>query len=180
MQDVLSYDELKSVILDAGVVEEKDLLLAEERFHSEGGTFSQAILWYNLISDEELGRLVADFLKLPFVVLEEKNIPEEVLHTIPEIIAKKKRVIPFALDQNGLHLAMTDPKDLETQNFIEKKVGLGVKVYFVSERDFENALSLYKKDVSRAFEDLIISDIEEVGNKKVRKMIPLLFVSLIP
>ncbi len=166
MQDALSYDELKSLVLEAGVVEEKDFALAEGRVQSEGGTLAQAILWYNLMSDEELGRLMADFLKLPFVVLEQKAIPDSVLQIVPEIIARKKRVIAFALDDEGLHVAMTDPKDLETKGFIEKKAGFPVKVYFVSERDLENALSLYRQEVGEAFETLIASDIEKVGSKK--------------
>ncbi len=172
MQDALSYDELKSLVLEAGVVEEKDFALAEGRVQSEGGTLAQAILWYNLMSDEELGRLMADFLKLPFVVLEQKTIPESVLQIVPEIIARKKRIIAFALDDEGLHVAMTDPKDLETKGFIEKKAGLPVKVYFVSERDLENALSLYRQEVGEAFETLIASDIEKVGSKKSTEIDP--------
>lgn len=172
MKDILSYDELKSLILDAGVIEDKDLELAEERFRSEGGTFAQAILWYNLISDEELGRLIADFLKVPFVVLEQKAIPEAVLQLVPEIFAKKKRVIPFALDEAGLHVAMANPKDLETRSFIEKKSGVPLKAYFVSERDLENAMSLYKQEASLAFEDLIVSDIKEADRKKSQETDP--------
>ena len=31
MKDILTYDELRTLLLDAGVIEEKDLELADER-----------------------------------------------------------------------------------------------------------------------------------------------------
>lgn len=165
MKDILTHDELKTLLLDAGVVEEKDLELAEERLKSEGGTFSQAVLWYNLVSDEELGKLIADVLRVPFVVLEQKFIPKEVLEMVPEVVARKHRVIAFALDNDGLHVAMADPRNLEMQSFLEKKAGLPVRVYLAMERDMENAFMLYRQEVAEAFEELILSDIKEAGKK---------------
>lgn len=172
MKDIFSHDELRTLVLDAGVVTEKELELAEERFKSEGGTFSQALLWYNLISDEELGRLMSDALHLPFVVLDQKIIPGDVLQIVSEIVAKKHRLIVFALDESGVHVAMADPGDLETRSFLEKKTGHPVVVYLASDRDIENTLSLYKKEVSKAFEDLIVSDLKEAGDKKSKETDP--------
>lgn len=166
MKDILTHDELRTLLLDAGVIEEKEMELAEERFQSEGGAFSQAILWYNLISDEELGKLIADHLSFPFVVLGQKTISEEVLRIIPEVVAKKRRTIAFLVNQDGLHVAMTNPRDLEMCNFLEKKTGLSVRAYFVMERDFENALSLYRAAVTDAFDTLILADIEKARETK--------------
>lgn len=166
MKDILSHDELRSLILDTGLVTEKDLELAEERLKSEGGTYSQAVLWYNLISDEDLGRLMADALHLPFIVLSQQSISDDVLRLIPEIVAKKHRLIAFALDQKGVHVAMADPGDLEIRNFIEKKTGVPVIAYFATERDLDNARSLYNKEASQALEDLIAEDLKSAEGKK--------------
>ncbi len=166
MKDVLTHDELRALLLDAGVVEEKDLEMADERFRSEGGSFSQAVLWYNLVTDEELGKLVADALQVPFVVLNQQSIPEEILQIVPEVVAKKHRIVAFARDASGLRVAMTNPHDLEIRNFLEKKTGLPVVVALASERDLENALALYKKEVSQAFEDIILSGFKDTGDTK--------------
>jgi type IV pilus assembly protein PilB len=163
MEDVLGHDELKALLLDSGLVEEKDLEMAEERFRTSGGTFAQAILWYSLVSDEELGRLMADALGVPFTDLSQKSITDEVLRIVPEIIAKRRHVIAFAADSAGLHVAMADPRDLEMRSFLEKKTGTPVIVSYASERGLENALSLYQKGVSQAFDELIASDLEAAG-----------------
>lgn len=163
MEDVLGHDDLRALLLDAGLVEEKDLEMAEERFKSSGGTFSQAVLWYSLVSDEELGRLMADALGVPFTDLSQLSISDDVLRIIPEAIAKHRQVIAFAADGVGLHVAMADPRDLEMLDFLRKKSGMPVVASFASERGLENALSLYRQGVSQAFDELIASDLEAAG-----------------
>ncbi len=162
MNDILNQDELKSVLLDSGIVSEEQMRMAEERMR-EGGTLAEALLFYSFISDEELGRLLSDSLGLPFVSLRQAFISDEVLRIIPEIVAKKHRIIAFALDENGLSVAMADPGDLEIRNFLEKKTGLPVKVSYTTEREIRNALSLYKKELQAAFQDILVSDIESAG-----------------
>ncbi len=165
MSDILTHDVLRTLLLESGVVEVKDLELAEERWKSEGGTFTQALLWYNLVSEEELGKLMADALRVPFVVLGEQSIDPAVLALVPEIVAKKQRVMAFALDQDGVHVAMTHPGNLEIRSFLEKKLGLPVRVSLAMERDLENALMRYRQGVTEAFEELILSDMREAGDK---------------
>ena len=162
MNDILNQDELKSVLLDSGIVSEEQMRMAEERMR-EGGTLAEALLFYSFISDEELGRLLSDSLGLPFVSLRQAFISDEVLRIIPEIVAKKHRIIAFALDEGGLSVAMADPGDLEIRNFLEKKTGLPVKVSYTTEREIRNALSLYKKELQAAFQDILVSDIESAG-----------------
>lgn len=162
MNDILNQDELKSVLLDSGIVSEEQMRMAEERMR-EGGTLAEALLFYSFISDEELGRLLSDSLGVPFVSLRQAFISDEVLRIIPEIVAKKHRIIAFALDEGGLSVAMADPGDLEIRNFLEKKTGLPVKVSYTTEREIRNALSLYKKELQAAFQDILVSDIESAG-----------------
>lgn len=164
--DILTPTELKALLLDAGVVTEEQLVQAKERAESVGESLASAILWYSFISDEELGRLVADFLKLPFVVVTEKTIEPEVLHIIPEVFATKKNLIAFGLDTEGLSVAMADPHDLETIDFLAKKLGLPIRVHYATPRDVKNSLSLYRKEVAQAFDDIIRKSIEEAEQNK--------------
>ena len=165
MGDILTHDALKALLLESGVVEARDLELAEERLKSEGGTFVQALSWYNLVSEEELGKLMADALHVPFVVLGERVIDPEVLAIVPEIVARKKRLVVFMRDVEHIHVAMVNPHDVEMVSFLEKKTGLTVKVYLAMERDMENALTRYRQGMAEAFDEIIFSDIEKVSKE---------------
>lgn len=164
--DILTSLELKTLLLDVGVVTEDQLMQAEERAKNADETLSQAILWYSFISDEELGRLIADHLKLPFTIVSDKKISSEILNIVPEVVASSRRLIAFALDTQGLHMAMADPNDLEIRDFLEKKSGLSLVVYFATERDIKNSLSFYRKEVSQAFDDIISESIREAEQNK--------------
>lgn len=79
-------------MLDAGVVTEVEITQAQERAKSADETLAQALLWYSFISDEELGRLVADHFHFPFVVVSEKIILPEVVQLVPEVVAQKQQL----------------------------------------------------------------------------------------
>lgn len=164
--DILTSTELKTLLLDAGVITEDQLTQAAERAKSVGGTLAQALLWHSFISDEELGRLTADYLKFPFTTVSDKKIPLEILNIVPEVVARSRSLMAFALDADGLHVAMADPNDLEMRDFLEKKSGLPIVAYFATERDIKNSLSFYRKEVSLAFDDIINENIKEAAQNK--------------
>lgn len=129
--------------------------------------FSEVLLNEDLISDANLGKLVADMLSLNFVELSKLAIDEEVLKIIPEVVARKQRIIAFKKDKAGLHLAMNDPSKKQLVEFVEKKVGINVISYYTTKREIENALPLYAKDVKKAFDELIAENVQEArGSKK--------------
>jgi type IV pilus assembly protein PilB len=164
--DILTSIELKTLLLDVGVVTEDQLTQAEERAKDANETLAEALIWYSFISDEEIGRLMADHLQFPFVIVSEKKIPAEILNIVPEVVASSHSLMAFALDASGLHVAMTDPNDLEMRNFLEKKSGLSLVVYFATKRDIKNSLSFYRKEVSQAFNDIIGESIQEAEQNK--------------
>jgi type IV pilus assembly protein PilB len=135
--------------------------------------FDEVLLNYDAISDENLGKLVSDIIKVPFVHLSQTNIPDETLKIIPEIVAKKQKVITFAQDKSGVSIATNSPKDLEMAALISKKTGESVKVFYATKRDIENTLGLYKKDIQKTFENLIKEGTEEF-NKTANKETPII------
>ncbi|OGH06749.1 MAG: hypothetical protein A2171_01820, partial [Candidatus Levybacteria bacterium RBG_13_35_9] len=106
-------------------------------------------------SDENLGILIADFLKYPFISLAKSTIPENVFKIVPERIARKHKLIAFAKDAEGIKLATLDPSNTELLEMISKKTGLKVTPYFATERDIENALQSYRKDLQQTFDELL-------------------------
>ncbi len=121
----------------------------------------------DLISDSNLGKVIAELTNYPFANLEQITIEEDTLKIIPEVYAKSQNVIAFKKDKEGLHVAMANPADTQVKEFITKKTGLPVKVYYSTERGIDNGLNLYSKDVKKVFDEIIKESIEEArGTKK--------------
>lgn len=133
------------------VIDKKLLDEAWMETKESGRSFNDVLLGRDLITDENLGKLTADLLKVPFVRLSSLTIDKDVLNSISEEMSKNKKVIVFKVD-TSTHVAMIDPEDLATINLIKKKVGDKVRVYYATERDVKAALLNYLTEVSKAFD----------------------------
>lgn len=148
-------DQLKSIVLKAGLTDEKRLSDIAASAKNADISLSDALIEKDIISDEHLGLMLADYLKFPFVSLSKIFITEDVYSIIPERLARKYKVIPFARDAGGIKLAMSDPTNTEIQKMIEKKTGAKVVPYFATERDIYNTLHIYRKELQDTFDTLI-------------------------
>jgi len=162
---LITNEQLKSLVLKNGLIDEKGFSKIEEEAKNSNYTVSEALVEKDIITDENLGILISDFLKYPFIILAKVTISSDVFNIIPEKIARRKKVIPFAKDATGIKVAMIDPSDKELIQMISKKVGLPVVTYLATEQDISNALRIYRKDLQKTFDQLIATN--EVPMSKI-------------
>jgi type IV pilus assembly protein PilB len=124
------------------------------------------LLARDLISDANLGKVIADMIGFPFIDLSDVAIDENVLSLVPEVYAKSRKVIAFKSDREGLHIATPDPADADSAKFVGKKAGLPVKVYYTTQGSYEEALSLYAKKVGQAFDEIIAENVNDAHGKR--------------
>jgi type IV pilus assembly protein PilB len=100
-------------------------------FINTGKPIEQIISERNLVSEADLVQAKAEFYNVPFVSLAETPSSPEALDLVPKAIAETNNLIPLSLDKKKkeLSLAMADPLNLETIEFIEKKTGFKVKPF---------------------------------------------------
>jgi len=141
-------------------------------------SLQEAAIEKDVITDERLGLLIASHIKFPFISLSKITIPENVFRIVPERLARKHKVIAFARDADGIKLAMSDPTDLRFQEMIAKKTGQRITPYLATERDIENTLQVYRKDLKKTFDELLQSEINknasEIGEAPIAKIVDLL------
>ncbi|MBI4067695.1 type II/IV secretion system protein [Candidatus Gottesmanbacteria bacterium] len=151
------YDQqaLITTLRELKIIDEKQLAEAIEASANDHIPLDKILIDKDLIADENIGKLIAELLKIPFVRLQNIVIPPDILNIIPEVVAKKQKIIPFKIDKDGLHVALADPTNIQVKDSVEKKTGLPIKVYFATDRDIFSALSLYSKNLKEAFADVI-------------------------
>lgn len=159
------YDNqsLYTALKELGVIEKNQLDQAFEESKKQNTPLETILFEKDLISDENLGKTIAELVSLPFIRLGETSIESDVLQTLPEVVAKKQRVIAFKKDKNGLSVATFDPGNIQIKDFIEKKVGMPVRLYFATQQDISNTLFLYKKDLPSTFDDIIKENISKAN-----------------
>lgn len=169
-----SYDNqsLYNALSELGVIDKNQLDQAFRESEQQNILLEDILLKVDLISDENLGKTISDLLSLPLVRLGEISIPKDVLELIPEVVAKKQKIIAFRKDKNGLSIAMSDPGNMQIKDFIEKKVGIPVIVYFATKQDINNALFLYSKDLAATFDEIIEENVKAARSKEGKQVDP--------
>lgn len=169
---LISDDQLKQLLLHTGILDEQKYLKTAEYARGSGIPLSEALVEKDIISDENLGLLIADYLKIPFIVLSKISIPESIFRIVPEKIARKQKVIPFAKTPEGLKIAMADPNNHDILKMIALKTGLPIIPNLATERDIYNTLKIYRKDLQKLF-DTMVQQEETLGAKPTSNDAPI-------
>jgi len=112
------------------------------------------LLQKKVVTEDQLLRAKSELEGVPVVDLTSQQIPQDVLNLVPEPIAHRHQVISFAKTADGLSLAMTDPSDLQTKEFIHKKTGLKINPFLIGKSSLEFGLSKYHSSLEKEIKHL--------------------------
>lgn len=162
-------NQLKAFILDFGLVSKEDFKKAEEKASQSGKSLEEVLVHEKLIKEEDLISLKAYILGIPFINLEKEKIPIEVLKIIPQPIARKYNIVAYRKEGNNLEVAMLNPEDLPTIDFIRKKTNLRILPRLTTPNGIKNALLQYEESLEQEFGSIIkeqVSEIKHVSEKE--------------
>ncbi len=164
--------QLKAFILDAGLVDKAKLEKALKKAKKNKQKIEDVLVAEGLVSQQDLAKLEAYILGVPFVNLEKEIVPPDILKIIPEPIAVKHNIVAFRKEGNNLEVAMLDPEDLRIIEFIKKKSDLKILPRLTTEKSIKNVLHQYQKTLEAEFGDIIkkeVSGIKSLQEEDVKK-----------
>lgn len=135
--------------------EDQITVLEQERLHSKAPiSWEDFLMQKKLLTEQKLLEIKAKILNVQITDLTSIQIPQEILRLVPEPIAHRHQVISFAKTKDGLSLAMTDPEDIQTKEFIQKKTGLNIAVYLIGKTSLDSGLSKYHSSLEKEIKHL--------------------------
>src|SRR4030043_2430249 len=171
-------ERLKIFILDSGLVKEETMNQVMEESQKTGKRLGDLLVEKKILDSDQVRQLYSYILGIPFVNLEKEPIPKEVLQIIPEPIAKKYKIVAFKKTNLELKVAMLNPEDIQTIDFIRKKTGLKISICITTEKGIENALKQYEQSLKAEFGDIIEKNGTGVSQKdsleKVAQELPVI------
>lgn len=173
----LPDNQLKDILLSSGSLSEDVFELAQKSAKTDGVELSQYLVANGLIKDAQLGQLIANHLKIPFISLNHISIPEDVLHLLPELVARKQKAIVYRVDGKKVYIATSRPKNLQLIDFLKKRFGDNVIINYATGFDIKESLGLYAKDATKAFEDILSENIQQAktaGSSKHAVELPII------
>ena len=107
-------DTLAKLLERNGVATEEQLAPLREEAARSSRSLKDVVLGEKLLTEVELTKQFAEYANIPYIEIDPRDIPTEVLNRIPERIARQYNAVIFQIDEDGLvHLAMDDPDDVQ-------------------------------------------------------------------
>ncbi len=158
----ISDDTLETLLIRNKLASTEQAAALKEEAVSSSQPLQEIVLKNNIVDERGLAKIFADYAHIPYIELNPKDIPPDVLTTIPERIARQYNAILFKLDEDGTaHLAMDDPDDVQAVSFIQKEVGENLKLYLATHENILACLQGYRGDVSQELSKVIDIQTEE-------------------
>lgn len=165
----IDNERLKEFILDSNIIEKNKLEEAYQESIKGEKQLGNLLLEKKLISDVDLRKLYAYIIGIPFVDLGKSIISPDILQIVPEPIAKKYNIVAFEKTGNDLKVAMLNPEDIQTIDFIKKKTGLKIVPCLTTLEDIQLVIKQYEKSLKAEFGDIIEKSSQELTEQNKEK-----------
>jgi type IV pilus assembly protein PilB len=168
--------QIKEFIIDAGLVSKSEVEEAEKEAKLKKKPIGDIFVSKGKFSNDDLRRVQAYLLGIPFINLKGQTLNRDILNLIPEPIARKHNIIAFDRKEDSLEVAVLDTDNLQALNSVRKKTGLKILPRLTDSESMRGAIIQYQKNLKDEFGDLIKSDSEKI--KTIVRKLPIENASL--
>jgi len=158
---MLDAELIKNILIKQKILPKEDFEKAVKRARDEKINLTDYLVKNNLVSENILYESVARELKIPFIDLRNQMLRRDILELVPEQIVQAHQVVCFEKNASEIKLACLDPQDLQTFEFIEKKVGLTPIIYLTTPESIKQVLKQYHIGLKAEFREITKVSLEK-------------------
>lgn len=153
-------EQLKATLTQDGIISSEDFDVYQAESKRMGQGIADMLISKNIITDEYYNNLLANFFGVQMANLDPASIDSETLNLIPEDYARSRRVITFKREADGtVDVAMEDPSDLNTIEFLETRLQANVKPFLAGKTTLNSIFAFYGKQHVEGFKKIIQENI---------------------
>ncbi|HUC31263.1 MAG TPA: GspE/PulE family protein [Candidatus Paceibacterota bacterium] len=158
----VSPDQLKKLLVDQN-------LIAPERFdelYQEAERKNQSVIDIlvseKIVEQNYLSDLIASLLGVPRADFSLRPIDKDMVKLLAEGVARQRQAIVFNREEDGTYdVAMVDPSDLETREFLEQRLKGKIRPFLASQGDLDRGFSVYGYELGQDFKKIINDNVRE-------------------
>lgn len=148
---------LGDLLVDLGIISDEQLRRALETQRQTGGKLGRILIQLGFVTEEVLLYFLSKQAGVSYVSLSDfGKIPEEVIKTVPESIARYQTLIPVTKEDKILTIAMSDPFNVFAIDDLRLTTGYDIKVVIAPEAEIKNAIETYygAKGIEQAIREI--------------------------
>ena len=151
-------EKIGQILLSRDIITKEQLEEALDIQRNTGEKLGEILIKKGFISDETLVELIS--FQRGFEPVDLNKIQDKIDPSVANLIAKdfefKRKIFPFELTDNTLHVAMVDPRDINIIDEIRLLTGYNVKPYISTAKTIDNIIRLYTSD------DYSLREVQEI------------------
>ncbi|MFA5799007.1 MAG: GspE/PulE family protein [Patescibacteria group bacterium] len=153
--DPMTEKRLAELLTEGKFLTAKDLAAAQAKAKQENKELAEAVIELGLVSDAQIGGLVAQEFGVPFFDVSRERIEPSMLSLLPEKVAMGQQAICHKMSEKGIWFATSRPDNYEFFKLVEKRFHLPVNISYATEEGIEEALKGYKQDLLIQLKELL-------------------------
>ncbi len=159
----LPEPKLKSILEESGLVNKAVFESAQNESKRSNQSVADVLIGRGDISEDYFYELVSRYLNIPLVDFKKIEAPYEIVELLPEAFAKSKDLILFGRDKDKkiIKVAMADPLDYDTIEFLRAKFNAWVELYLATPTSLKYGLRRYKKKIGFEFNEIISENVKK-------------------
>ncbi|MDP3725185.1 MAG: GspE/PulE family protein [Nanoarchaeota archaeon] len=165
----LPPNQIKDLLQREGLIHPEQFDAALEEAERKRQNVLEVLISQGLLNKDYFYTILSKHLGTPRIRMRATDIDESVLRKLPEDVARSRRAIAFSRDPGGtFEVAMENPTDLETIDFLSLRLGGRIKAYLATDEDLDRGFSLYEEKLTQDFKKIIESSIRDSMRSKAR------------
>ena len=147
--------KLGELLVEQGLISLDQLKQALDEQKRTGEFLGSVLTRLGLVSNARLLPLLAQQVGMPYVRLDDRRIPPEVIAKVPPKFASHYHLMPLALSGNSLQVAIVDPFDIQTLDELKLLLDCDVSPVLASQEEIEEAIQRHYGIGASAVERLL-------------------------
>src|SRR3990172_1777411 len=135
--------KIGELLVSEGLLTEAQLQEALNVSKRTGVRLGTAMVNMGLVTEKDIGQALSRQFDIPYISLSEIIIDPAIIKLIPETLARRYLVIPFAKEGNNLKVAMFDPLNVFALDDLKKISGCQILPSASTESEIQRALDQY-------------------------------------
>jgi type IV pilus assembly protein PilB len=168
-KNYLSNLRLGEILINQGMINSEQLKKALEIQKIDNKKkIGEILVSQGAINQKQLLQALQHVYEAEYIELEDVILDPEIVSIIPKRIAVRYKIVPLSKENSTLTIAMANPLDVNTIDYIREYTKMDVISKFASEDDITNALSTYY-EVTGQFDDILekvdVSTVSDHGDE---------------
>ncbi|KJR42575.1 type II secretory pathway, ATPase PulE/Tfp pilus assembly pathway, ATPase PilB [Candidatus Magnetoovum chiemensis] len=149
--------KLEDIIVDSGLINQDKLnyLIHEQKKTKK--KITDLMLEYGMATEVDVAVALSQYHNIPYIELSDVDIESNAYKAIPENIALKHLIMPIAIDERTITVAVSNPSDTESIDALAFITGKSVKLRLSTTVEIRKAIHrYYHNTVKKKLGDMLI------------------------